>query len=539
MKYKEGEVEYLLEQEQETREAMLNMLEDLQEQKDMIERSSKEWIDAFDAIDDAVMLHDKDNKIMRVNNAYRKLSNIELYEDIIGKPYFKVFPKLSAPMHTCLESVETGKMAKEEFLLDDGRIFRSRTYPIYDENSNYNYGIHLFEDITLERLQEERIKELNNTLRLISRCNEVLVRSQSEEELIEKVSKEIIGQNEYHFVGFFLRDNDTINCIHHELKSGELPMIKSIDFADAHYKECPVRVCIEDGRVININDIENDPTWAEVLKRFEEICPASFFGMKGSMLLLPLHNHEMLGAVAIYSQKRNFFSDEKTDLFVELSNDTAYGIHTLRLRQKYLQTSQERDEILVRLKDSLSGTVESIGKMVEARDPYTSGHQKRVAELAVKIAKEMNLEGKMIEGIKFAALIHDIGKIQLPSEILTKPTKLTELEYEMIKTHPSTGYEILKNIHFPWPIAEIVYQHHEKIDGSGYPRGLKGEEILLEARIITVADVMEAISSHRPYRASLGVEFALEVVEKGKGSEFDAKVVEACLNLFKDKNFKF
>lgn len=539
MKHNENEFEYLLEQEQETREAMLNMLEDLQEQKDMIEHSHREWIDAFDAIDDAVMLHDKDNNIMRVNNSYKKLSSIERYEDIIGEPYFKVFPKLSAPMHTCRESVETGKVAQEEFLLDDGRIFRSRTYPIYDENSEYSYGIHIFEDITQERLQEERIKELNKTLKLISRCNEVLVRSQSEEELIGKVSEEIIGQNEYDLIGFFLIDNDAINWIHHELKSGELPKITSIDFADAHYKECPVRVCIEEKRVININDIENDPTWAEVLKRFAEISPATFFGMKGSMLFLPLHNHETLGAMSIYSQKRNFFNDEKTDLFIELSNDTAYGIHTLRLRQKFLQTSQERDGIFVKLKDSLSGTVESIGKMVEARDPYTSGHQKRVAELAVKIAEEMNLEDKTIEGIKLAALIHDIGKIQLPSEILTKPTKLTELEYEMIKTHPSTGYEILKNIHFPWPIAEIVYQHHEKIDGSGYPRGLKGEEILLEARIITVADVMEAISSHRPYRASLGVEFALEVLENSKGREFDAQVVEACLNLFKDKNFKF
>lgn len=539
MKYKESEVEYLLEQEQETREAMLNMLEDLQEQKDIIEQSHREWLNAFDAVDDAMMLHDKDNNIMRVNHAYKELCGAEEYEEIIAKPYFKVFPKLNAPMKTCRESIKTGKVAQEELLLDDGRIFRSRTYPIYDENSEYSYGIHIFEDITQERLQEKRIEELNKTLKLISRCNEILVRSQSEDELIGKVSKEIIDQDGYDFVGFFLRDNDAINCIHYELKSVKLPKITSIDFADTNYKECPITECIQKREIINISDIENDPTWTKVLKRFEEICPAAFFGMKGSMLLLPLHNHEMLGAVAIYSKKRNFFDDEKTDLFVELSNDTAYGIHTLRLRQKFSQTSQERDEMFVRLKDSLGGTVESIGKMVEARDPYTSGHQKRVAELAVKIAKEMNLEGKMIEGIKFAALIHDIGKIQLPSEMLTKPTKLTELEYEMIKTHPSTGYEILKNIHFPWPIAEIIYQHHEKIDGSGYPRGLKGEEILLEARIITVADIIEAISSHRPYRASLGVEFALEVVENGKGREFDAEVVEACLNLFKDKNFKF
>lgn len=536
---REKEFQDLLEQERETREAMLNMLEDLQEQKDIIERSNKEWMDAFDAIDDALMLHDKNNKIMRVNLAYKKLSGAERYKDIIGKPYFKVFPKLSAPMKTCQEAENTGLMAQEEFSHEDGRVFKSRTFAILDKNSKYSYGIHIFEDITQQQIQEERINELNKTLKLISSCNEILVRSKDKMELISKVSKEIINQSEYDFVGFFLKQNSSINCLHYEFKDGDLSEIKSIDFADAKYTECPVALCVEERKVININDIENDLSWREVLNRFKDVCPRGLFGMRGSILLLPLYSNEISGAMVIYSKEADFFDYDKRDLFIELSNDTAYGIHSLRMHQKFLETSRERDETLVKLRESLSGTVESIGKMVEARDPYTAGHQKRVAGLAVEIAKEMNLESEQIEGIKLAALIHDIGKIQLPSEILTKPTILTDLEYEMIKTHPGTGYEVLKNIQFPWPVAEIVYQHHEKIDGSGYPRGLKGEEILLEARIICVADVVEAICSHRPYRPSLGMEFALDTIEKERGTSFDAEVVDACLTLFREKNYKF
>ena len=175
---------------------------------------------------------------------------------------------------------------------------------------------------------------------------------------------------------------------------------------------------------------------------------------------------------------------------------------------------------------------------VEARDPYTAGHQLRSADLARAIATEMGLPPKKIEGIRMAGSIHDIGKLSIPAEILSKPTKLSEIEFSLIKEHVRRGFEMLKDVESPWPMAEIVYQHHERMDGSGYPRNLKGEEILVEARILAVADVVEAMASHRPYRPGLGIDVTLNEIEKNRGTLYDADAVDACLRLFREKGFK-
>jgi putative nucleotidyltransferase with HDIG domain len=184
---------------------------------------------------------------------------------------------------------------------------------------------------------------------------------------------------------------------------------------------------------------------------------------------------------------------------------------------------------------NLEETVKSLAYAGEKRDPYTAGHQTRVDRLACAIARELGLSDHQIEGLHFAALLHDIGKIALPSEFLSKPTMLSHEEHEIIKCHPQVGYDILKNIHFPWPVAEMVYQHHEYLDGSGYPRNLTDKEILLESKILTVADVVEAISSHRPYRPSLGMNAALEEIRNGRGVRYHAPSVDACLKLIKDE----
>ena len=203
-----------------------------------------------------------------------------------------------------------------------------------------------------------------------------------------------------------------------------------------------------------------------------------------------------------------------------------------RLEENLVQ-SLERNQVVIK------GTIQLIARFLEMKDPYTSSHQKRVSELALKIAEALGLNEHDCEGINMAALIHDIGKISIPSEILSKPGKLSDIEYDLIKTHSQKGYEILKEIEFPWPIARIVLQHHEKLDGSGYPEGIRGDQILFPSRILTVADVMEAISSHRPYRASLGVDFGLEYIPKNSGVLFDPVVVKECVSLFSDKKFQF
>jgi len=189
------------------------------------------------------------------------------------------------------------------------------------------------------------------------------------------------------------------------------------------------------------------------------------------------------------------------------------------------------------LQRALEGTIHALATTVEKRDPYTAGHQQRVSNLACAIAKEMSLQEEMIRGIRMVGFIHDLGKIYVPAEILNKPGQLTDVESILIRNHVKVGYDILKSAEFPWPIAEVIVQHHERIDGSGYPFGLSGEEILLEAKIIGVADAIEAIASHRPYRPALGLEKALDEVSEKKGILYDPDVVDACLRLFSDKGY--
>jgi len=209
--------------------------------------------------------------------------------------------------------------------------------------------------------------------------------------------------------------------------------------------------------------------------------------------------------------------------------EAVYKSTRVHFQQKAIEKSREQ------MMNLLEQMVATLARAIEMRDPYTDGHQKRVSLLSVAIAEELGLPTELIHGMRLAASIHDIGKIHIPSEILTRPGKLDKTEFELIKRHSSTGYEIIGNMDFPWPIGKIVLEHHEKWDGSGYPNGLKGEEILLEARIICVADVVEAMAFHRPYRPGLGIEAAIEEIKANSGILFDPTVVEACVKVIEKK----
>ncbi len=197
------------------------------------------------------------------------------------------------------------------------------------------------------------------------------------------------------------------------------------------------------------------------------------------------------------------------------------------------------EEGMRKLRKTLNATVSALAATVETRDPYTAGHQGRVAQLACALGQEMEVPEDLLEGLRVMGFLHDIGKIAIPTEILCKPSKLGEYEFNMIKGHPLTGYEILKEIEFPWQVAPAVLQHHERLDGSGYPSGLSDKDILLEARILSVADVTEAMASHRPYRPALGLEKALEEISENSGTLYDPDVVKACLSIFVEKGFAF
>jgi putative nucleotidyltransferase with HDIG domain len=217
----------------------------------------------------------------------------------------------------------------------------------------------------------------------------------------------------------------------------------------------------------------------------------------------------------------------------KLNDQLKREIAERKLAEEKLQRSYAK------LQNNLDETVHAMSLTAEKRDPYTAGHQKRTTELALALAGEMGLSEHQIKGVQMAGLIHDMGKISIPAEILSKPGKLNEVEIQLVRKHPQAAFEILKKIDFPWPVDLIVLQHHEKMDCSGYPQGLAGEEILLEARILCVADVVESIDSHRPYRPGLGIDKALEEISKNRGILYDQDVVDACLRLFKEKNFQY
>ncbi|MCP4747560.1 MAG: response regulator [Desulfobacteraceae bacterium] len=211
-------------------------------------------------------------------------------------------------------------------------------------------------------------------------------------------------------------------------------------------------------------------------------------------------------------------------------------------RSRRLELKRALNDIKVnfqRFQRAMEGFVQAISVAVEMRDPYTAGHQQRVADLAVAVAKQMGLSPDEIYGLRMASVIHDLGKITVPDGILSKPGKLLPLEYELIKGHVQAGFNILRRIEFPWPLAEIIRQHHERLDGSGYPQGLKGEDILLPARILSVADVFETMASHRPYRPSLGLERALNEIKNNSGKLYDSEVVRICIDLVENNYFQF
>jgi len=229
---------------------------------------------------------------------------------------------------------------------------------------------------------------------------------------------------------------------------------------------------------------------------------------------------QMWFSVSVYSPKKEYF----------------VAVFDVITKRKWAE--EQLQNTLESLRKAVGTTIQVMVSAVETRDPYTSGHQTRSAGLACAIATEMGLPQDTIEGIRMASSIHDIGKLSIPAEILSKPTKLSEIEFSLIKEHARQGYEILKDVESPWPLAEIVHQHHERMDGSGYPRKLKGDDILMEARILAVADVVEAMASHRPYRPGLGIDAALNEIEKNRGIFYDSAVADACLRLFREKGFK-
>jgi PAS domain S-box-containing protein len=384
-------------------------------------------------------------------------------------------------------------------------------------------------DISRRKQNEKRLHQLNRALQTLSKVNHTLVYAHTEEDLLDTVCRTIIEAGGYRRVWIGFAQNDEACSVKPVAQCGlEKEYLDSlrVSWKDDEYGHGPSGTAIRTGKTSIKRHPGNGPgypPWSELA------------GMHGaaSMIALPLQKDDVtFGALNIYSGEPDAFGQEELALLMELADDLAFGVHTQRLLLEHTQIEEERKGHKERLQNSLLQTIQAITVMVEKRDPYTAGHQRRSTDLAVAIATELQLDPVRIEGIRFGAMIHDIGYIYVPAEIINRPGKLSEYERNIVYAHAQVGYDIIKDIDFPWPVAPMILQHHERLDGSGYPSGLKGEEIMLEARILAVADVIEAMLSHRPYRPALGMHTVVKELHENRGTRYDERVVDISLRLF-------
>jgi PAS domain S-box-containing protein len=437
-------------------------------------------------------------------------------------------------------------------------------------------------DITRQRVMELDLGAKVRELHVLSEMDNALLRAKTEEELLSEYCRIVVEAAGYRmaWVGFAEEgpEKRIIPVAHYGHEDGYLKLLNNT-WADTVRGQGPTGRCIRTGEIAVAKDFAADPTTAPW---HENAAKRGYM----SCIAIPFRQFEgEMACLTAYGVRISRWSDEERRLMNQVASALGYGITTLRtavtksqhqesLRasldqiilakaqyQESLRTSLEQtiltkahyeeslranleQTILTKaqyqesLRASLEQTIEVIAETVDQRDPYTAGHQRRVADLCVAIARKLGLSSERTQGLRLAASIHDLGKIGIPAEILVKPSRLTEIQYSLVKEHAQLGYEIVKNVQFPWPIAQMILQHHERLDGSGYPQGLKADEIFLESRILAVADVVEAMSSHRPYRPSMGIDVALDEVLSSSGTLYDPEAVQACVNLFRHEGYQ-
>ena len=383
---------------------------------------------------------------------------------------------------------------------------------------------------------EQELIRAKRALKTLSSCHRAMIRSMNKEDLLQDICRIIVEEGGYSMAWVGLAADDKKKSIKVLAKSGNYDgYFENIDLnwskgRDGH---CPEGSAIRTGKPYVVRDILSNP---EVMPWRGEALKQGF----SSVVSLPLtSNGRPFGALGIYSDETDVFNSEEVDLLKRLGDSLVYGVVAIHTHKKLNWAEGEAKKSLDKLQKAFGAIIQVLEKTVEIRDPYTAGHQRRVADLAWQIAKEMGLSTDRIDGIRITGIIHDIGKIHIPAEILSKPKALTSIEFSLIKTHPQVGADILEAIEFPWPVEKIVLQHHERVDGSGYPHGLSKKDILLESRIIGVADVVEAMASHRPYRPALGIDKALKEISDNRSILYDKDVVDICLKLFNEKKYQF
>lgn len=462
----------------------------------------------------------RDGELLYANDA--SASVLESYDAAVGRP---------APLSwtdSAVAALDANNAGIIEVPVED-RTYAFVVAPVVEAAYADFYGT----DITDRKRAEHALQQRNRMLQTLSAGNEMVVRARNEDELLAEICRIVVDIGGYAavWVGYAEHDPDcTIRVAASSPKEKRPSDSAVLTWADNAAGQHPAALAIRRGGVQVIRDVAAEPglqPWRE------EILAAGFV----SGAVLPLKAGDaVLGVLHIMSTEVDPFTDEELDLLRELAEDTAFGIVAVRTQAERNRLQEEALRATEKAKRALNDTIRAIALTVEKRDPYTAGHQQRVAELAAAIAARMGLSADRIEGIRLGGTIHDIGKLYVPAEILNRPGRLSEAEMSLIKTHPQVGYDIVRGVEFPWPVAAMVLQHHERLDGSGYPGGLKNGEIVLEARVLAVADVVESMTAHRPYRPGFGLDVALEEIKRGRGTLYATAVVDACVQVCAERS---
>lgn len=493
------------------------------------QRAEKElwmWQVALDGMSDGAYMMENDRILSANLGACASLGYSK--SELVGKSVFEFDPSLTPErlQHLMATTSDKGRIVLESV----HRARDGRQFPVEVEISPFTYesrhlAMVLSRDITERKRNDEALRRLNRTLITLSSGNEALVRAASESELLERMCGILVTVGG-HRVAW-------IDLIDPQPQGGELrPAAWAV--ADPSVGLDPDRIPC--GNSLSGAMASREPTLIPSIESdaLRQECRDDLIkaGCRSGVVLPLIANRGLIGALSIFAENADAFDKAELELLRELADDLAFGIQAQR-------THTEQKHAVARLQQTMESTILALANTLELRDPYTAGHQRRVAALARAIARRIGIDTERAEAIYLAGMIHDIGKIYVPSEVLTRPGKLTPLEYSLVQTHVEAAYGILHPIEFPWPLAEIIHQHHERLDGSGYPRGIRGDDILLDARILAVADVVEAMSAHRPYRAGLGIDAALAEIVSGKERLFDPAVVDGCVALFREDGFTF
>lgn len=376
------------------------------------------------------------------------------------------------------------------------------------------------------------MKEKHNIMKVLTIDDESVVRKNIAAFLEDHNYEVLESENGQAGLEVFRQENpDIVLC---DLK---MPILDGLGFISELTKESPETPIIMISGTGNINDVIEAirlGAWDYITK------PIHDMGVLEHALNKVIERANLLRENRQYREHLESEVKKRTQKIMERTQELQQANEHLNkeiIERKTIETMLNNS--LTSLEKTIEGSINTISAIVEMRDPYTGGHQKHVAQLCRAIAMEMGFSSNQVQGIYYASLIHDIGKLAVPIEVLVKPGPISQIEMMLIKIHPQAGWEMLRKIEFPWPIARIALQHHERMDGSGYPSGVTGNQILDESKIVAVADVVESMTFHRPYRAALGIEMALQEITKYKGILYDADSVDTCLKLFRENNFKF